>query len=123
MSLQSLGLWALPIDCSWLRNCKAIENQRFACFEEEGHWEFPGGSLFAAVRKFFEDCWLVMFFAVLVAVIVSLIYIFVLGSLKAPRCMFMLADPQDAGVLIVCGCLIAVSILLAVLSVLLFLAV
>lgn len=35
------------------------------------------------LSKCFKDCWLVMFFSVVVAVVVSLVYIFLLGSLKA----------------------------------------
>jgi len=35
------------------------------------------------LSKCFKDCWLVMFFSVVVAVVVSLVYIFLLGFLKA----------------------------------------
>ena len=38
------------------------------------------------LSKCFKDCWLVMFFSVVVAVVVSLVYIFLLGSLKAEQC-------------------------------------
>lgn len=58
----------------------------------------------------FKDCWLVMFFSVVVAVVVSLVYIFLLGSLK------------DAGNVVVCGCLIAVSIFLLLVAILLFMS-
>jgi len=59
----------------------------------------------------FKDCWLVVFFAVVVTVLVSLAYIFVLGSLK------------DAAHVIICGVLITVSIFLLLVSILFFMAV
>lgn len=56
----------------------------------------------------FQDCWLIVFLAVVVAVIVSLAYITVLGSLK------------DVGMIVVCACLITVSVALLLVSLFFF---
>ncbi|CAJ1426802.1 unnamed protein product [Effrenium voratum] len=58
----------------------------------------------------FEDCWLVVFLAVLATILLSVGYVFLLGSLK------------DAGMVIVSSCLIVLSVFLLLISIFCFLS-